>query len=268
MHRSLLILAGVVLGIAVGGGAAALVSSTGDTATDEAATVISTTLPPIVVEAPWAEGGVRFRSSVLTPVAFTVEDGVAELEFTVTPLHWTALDDEGEPFPDAVPVRPEHWELATATGTTYETSTVIDEGVVRFAVPEDTSIDDVAVVRVVGWRVAAPERSSVTVPLEPGERRTFPNGATAEIETVLEQANSTIVQLNSLLADDPWMAGHSLAFISVPDPGWRVGFRFNQSTNVQLIWEGAGAPDEVELVQEYPEWQPVAADTIVIGAGP
>ena len=254
------LLAGVVVG---GGGAAVLASvepATGDSATPP---VTATTAPPIVTEAPWIEGGARFRSSVVVPQAFVVGEGRAELEFQIVPLHWT-VDPGEEPHPDELPVRPELWELTTNAGTVYEAATTVIDDVVRFEVPDELEATDVADVRIVRWRLAAPVGNSVTIPISTGERRTLPDGATIEIDTVLEQATSTIVQMDSKLADTSWLHD-SRAPVVPADPGWRVSFRFNQSSNMQLSWEDVGAPTQLDLVQAYPEWVPLVADTVVVG---
>ena len=115
-----------------------------------------------------------------------------------------------------------------------------------------------------GWRLAVPVGSELTLPVEVGARRVFPDGSTIEIDTVLEQSSSTIVQLNSTAADSSW-TGHSFGAIRTEDPGWRISFRFGQASNVQLIWEGSGAPDELLLTQVDPAWIPIDSDVVVIG---
>jgi hypothetical protein len=254
----------LAVGIAIGAGAA---FGTGEPAAQTPPTTMATTGAPtaIPVEAPWVEGGVRFRSSVLVPLSFVVDAGRAEIEFEVVPLHWTVGE---ETTAEEIPVQPERWVLTTATGSTSTSATVLGDDVVRWEVPGDLTLDDVSSVTVVGWRIAMPVGETVTVPLESGASATFSDGTEIEIDAVLEQLSSTIVQINSRLPDDPWHHGSSLAVVDVRDPGWRVGFRFNQSSNVQLIWAGSGAPNEVELEQEYPMWIPIAAETAVIGEGP
>ncbi len=256
----------LVVGSVIGAGAAAAFGA-GEPAAQTPATTTATTAAPtaIAMEAPWVEGGVRFRSSVLVPLSFVVDEGRAEIEFEVVPLHWT-VDEETTV--EEIPVQPERWVLTTTTGGTFTAATVLGDGVVRWDVPGDLTPDDVSSVMVVGWRIAVPIGETVTVPLESGANAAFSDGTEIEVDAVLEQLSSTIVQLNSRLPDDPWHHGSSLAVVEIRDPGWRIGFRFNQSSNVQLIWAGGGAPDEVQLEQGYPLWMPVAAETVVIGEGP
>lgn len=253
-----------MVGLVIGAGAGVVLGGD-EPETLSPAPTTTTTVPATGpgVDVAWVEGGVRFRSSVLVPLAFVVDEGRAEIEFDVVPLHWTV--DE-ETIPEEIPVQPERWVLETTAGAVLPATTVLGDDVVRWEVAEDLTPGDVAEVRVVGWRLAVPVGEVVTVPLESGARATFSDGAEIEIDTVLDQLNSTIVQLGSMLPDDPWYHGSTLALIAVDDPGWRVGFRFGQSSNVQLIWAGGDAPGSVDLVQGYPNWIPIAAETVVIGS--
>ncbi len=230
---------------------------------DETLGTATSTLPPTTTtEAPWLDGGAQFRSTVVRVEAFVVGDGAAVLEFELLPLHWTA----GEEAADELPVQPEHWELRTASGLAYEATTALGAGAVRWDVPADLDAEDVSGVSVAGWRLAVPVASRVTLPVIPGGTARFSDGATLTIETVLEQTNSTIVQLASRRPDDPW-SHTTMASLQVADPGWRVGSRFGSSANIQLIWDGEGAPGQVELIQAYPVWRPLAEETLVIGGG-
>ena len=256
----------LVVGLVIGA-AAAMLAGAGDAGPPVAGTtpsVVTTVAAPdlALAEAPWVEGGTRFRSSALVPLSLTVEAGRAEIEYELVPLHWT-LDDEA--IPEELPVQPERWALTTSGGAVFTSATVLGDDVVGWDVPDDLTPADVAEVAVTGWRIAVPVGEAVTIPLEAGAQAAFEDGARIEIDTVLAQVSSTIVQLDSRLPDDPWLHGSSLAMVDVLDPGWRLGFRFNQSSNVQLIWAGTDAPDEVELIQGYPRWLPVAANTVVIG---
>ena len=61
------------------------------------------------------------------------------------------------------------------------------------------------------------------------------------IETVLEQRFSTIVQFGFDEVDDDWQFPAVLPL----DGSWRVSGR--QGGGIQLIWDGADAPDRVTL---------------------
>ena len=253
----------LLAGVLVGGGTATLLASEEvDAGPATTTTVIGA--EPVFVEAPWIEGGVRFRSTVLLPISFVVGDGTGELEFDLVPLHWTARTGQDELLSDELPVQPEQWELTLEGGVVIEAVTTLDDDVVRFDVPADADAADVNTVRVTGWRLAVPVGSKLAVPVEVGARGVFPDGSSIEIDTVLEQSSSTIVQLNSTAADASW-TGHSLGAIRTEDPGWRTSFRFGQASNVQLIWEGSGAPGELVLSQIDPAWTPIDADVVVIG---
>ncbi len=246
-------------GAVVGGSGAALL------ATEAAPPQISvTTTAPVelrVVEAPWIDGGVRFRSTVIRPVSFVVGDGAAELEYELLPLHWTAGNGDE---PAHVPVRPERWKLITTSGDQFDTSTTLHAPQVRFEVPAGLGAGDVAEVRVDGWRIAVPTGETVTVPLVAGAEGVFSDGTEVLVSTVLEQSSSTIVQLDGELANAEWVDGGGVP-IGIADPRWRISFRSGAGA-FQAIWEGSDAPGEIDLVQQYPMWVPVAADTVVIGA--
>ncbi len=215
---------------------------------------------PTTTQAPWFDGGAQFRSTIVRVEALVVGDGEAELEFELLPLHWTDGGERG----DELPVLPEHWELRTASGQVYEATTPLGTHVARWEVPADLDTDDVSAVHVVGWRLAVPVASSVTLPVARGASARFSDGATLAIETVLEQTNSTIVQLATRRPDDPW-SHTTLAAFRVTDPRWRIGSRFGSSSNVQLTWEGDDAPAEVELMQAYPVWRPLDEQVLVLG---
>jgi len=249
----------VAVGVFMGAGAE------GESA--ESAVPEDTTTPTIVtveVEVPWVEEGVRFRNTVLVPVAFVVAEGTAELEYDLVGLGPTF---EEEPEIIDIPMRPEVWELVIESGETFATSTDIDDHFARWEIPEDIVLADVAEVRVVGWRMAVPVQSSVVLPLVPGATDTLHDGTELTVGVVLEQTNATIVQIDSRVPSDPWHGGHLVGVVGVSDPGWRVTFRFGSDDDVQLIWDGDDAPSDAELIQAGPEWLPLVSETIVIGKG-
>jgi hypothetical protein len=225
-------------------------------------TTTTTSTDTVEVEAPWLEGGVRFRNTVVTPVAFVVDEGTAELEYELVGLG-PAFGDQDE-FSD-IPVRPEVWELATKSGATFETAVHIDDHFVRWEIPDDIVAADVAEVRVVGWRVATPVGSRVVLPLVAGATETLHDGTELTVGVILEQANATIVQIDSRVPPDPWRGGDLFGSVTVTEPGWRITFRFGSEDDVQLIWDGDDPPAEVELVQAGPEWLPITAETVVFG---
>lgn len=263
MGRSAGITVALVAGLVVGGGAALALQ--GDSPPATPATTTTAAAEPVTVEAPWVEGGARFRSTVLLPQSFVVGEGRAVLEFSLQSLHWSLGLDESDLLHEELAVQPDSWRLTTAEGVEFTASTEAGDSVVRFEIPEGLEADDVAEVAVTGWRMAVPVSDQATVALESGASAAFADGATVEVITVLEQTNSTIVRLRSRLPDDAWGHGGDVAQVAVPDPGWRTVFSFGGSSNLQLTWEGPDAPTDVVLQQAYPVWQPLAATTVVIG---
>jgi hypothetical protein len=261
------VLVGLALGAVVG-----LVAAVGlgalDTAGRDAPSTEST--PTSVVDVgeaaagtlaavkPWADPAeVIFETTVLIPDAFTVDSGVAALEYTLVPLapvSGVSTSEDDHSVPVAVPDR---WQLTTTSGEVVEVLVAEDAEIVRFEVEETATREDIASVRVVGWRIAAPVGERQTLPVAVGATAAFESGTKLIVETVLEQSTSTIVQVEVEQPDDPWRE----IFAGPVDPGWRVAGR--QEGGLQFIWEGAGVPSVVDLVQETPTWVPMPTDLVV-----
>lgn len=233
----------------------------GDELAEPEPTATTTSTVTVEIEAPWGEGGVRFRNTVVTPVAFVVDEGTAELEYELVGLGPTFGEEEEL---SDIPVRPEVWELVTQSGATFETSIHIADHFVRWEIPDNIVAADVAEVRVVGWRVATPVGSRVVLPLVAGATETLHDGTELTVGVILEQANATIVQIDSRVPPDPWRGGDLFGSVTVTEPGWRITFRFGSEDDVQLIWDGDDPPTEVELIQAGPEWLPITSETIVV----
>ena len=115
------------------------------------------------------------------------------------------------------------------------------------------------------WRVPVPLGTEIDFELVDGALGEFADGTTVEVDFVLDQASSKIVEFNvQPSSDDEWFGAESLGLLAA-DGGWRVAVQ--DRTRIQLIWEGADAPDELTLVAGYPLWLPVEDPVTVFTAG-
>jgi len=270
MSSAARIVIGLVIGALVGAGAFVAWGQIGSDAGPVAAATTSTTLPPIVEEAPWVDGGSRFRTTVIVPQAFVVNGTAANLEFEIVPLTpGLDGDDDGDDrlTPIHTVVRPERWQLELADGTVIEGETDSDDLRLSFELPEGTARTDITELRIVTWRYAAPLGSTVELAVEPDSTGTFDDGTVVTIETVLAQANSTIVRLTVEHPDDSWHGASSFG-IAAADPGWRRSGGPALGSELQFIRDGGGTPHAIVLFQDHPAWMPLAEELVVdLGGG-
>jgi hypothetical protein len=200
---------------------------------------VSTSATPEVEIAPWLEPGeTRIGSAIILPRGLEVDGGVVAFEFELAGLSPSLIEREEVDYQGDVVAMPEHWVLTTTAGTTVSASTGPGDESIRFELPDPD--DQVATIDLVGWREARPRGDRVELPIEVGETGVFASG-TMTIETVLEQRFSTIVQFDFDETDDDWQFPAVLPL----DSAWRVSGR--QFGGMQLIWDGADAPDRVIL---------------------
>ena len=249
---------GVMLGLAV----------RSDPAVDDDATAASTTtVEPVVREAPWVPNGVRFRTTVLVPESFTVADARVELAYSLVNLgpglEGDAGDDAGG-VPIDVVARPEQWELQIEGAPPIAASTRPSAERVSFEVPDGTRRQDVVSMRVTGWRLAVALGSEVVLDLSDGARGEFADGTSVTVDFVLDQTSSKIVDVDVEAATDEWHGAESFG-LRADDARWRIATQ--DPHRIQLIWEGGDAPDSMVLVADYPQWLPVLEDVVVMGDG-
>ena len=216
-------------------------------------------------EPPWvAPGEATFESTVVVATSFTIEDDVATLEYELTNLAPSLPPDVEEPehLVDDTPVLPELWELRRAVGAPIAATTGPQSTNVRFEVPAGTALDDVVDIRIVGWRAATPLGDHVELAVESGATDSLEGGTEFVVATVLVQTTSTIVQID---VDRPHGEWESLGGLVQPaDHGWRTSFR---DGGIQLLWEGADAPDRLTLDEWVPIWRPLGDDSVVWSGG-
>lgn len=225
---------GLVIGVVLVG----LLSLRWDSPTAETlpSSVATTVAAPVEI-APWLEPGeTRIGSAVILPRGLEVENGLAVLSYELAGLSPSLQEQDDVEYQGDVGALPENWVLTTRSGATVEASTSPGAESVRFELP--AADDQVATIDLVGWREARSRGDRVEMPVEVGATGVFQSG-TMTIETVLEQRFSTIVQLDFEEVDDDWQFPAVLPI----DDYWRVSGR--QFGGLQLLWDGADAPDRI-----------------------
>ena len=248
------------LGVVAGALIAPMLSliPSGDTEESAATTAASTTTQAPVIE-PWFEPDeVAIGASFLLPRGLNVTDGFAYLDYDLAGIAPSLVDDADDRPEGAgdFAVMPERWELTTVSGVVVAATTGPRASSVRFEMP--IGEEEVDSVRLLGWRVAVPFGERVELPIESGAIADLRRGR-VNVETVLEQSVSTIVQIDFERAGDAWDVTVSLRPV---DSRWRVTGR--QGGGLQLIWEGADAPESVVLEDAGFEMRPVAGEIIVM----
>jgi hypothetical protein len=253
-----IVVAGFLFILDVSGDEPAVVASPSSTTVVGAATIAATTTA--TTEAPWVRAGeARFESTVLLPVAMSVDAGVATLEYDLATLGNVRPDSDGEYGPLAA--LPERWLLVTDGNSVEGTPSVIGTAV-RFEVSDTASLDDVVEVRLTRWRVAMPIYHVFEMPIVSGETTVLPGGASVTVRSVLEQKNGTIVRFDTQRPDDDF-AGYPAEFSidTVSGQGWRQDLWVE--SGFQLISENPEAPASVLFRFTRPMWMPVDGDIVV-----
>ena len=218
--------------------------------------------PTTETTVPWvAAGEVQFESTVLIPTEVVAGDGVAVLKFdleTLAPSGGTPTPLDGDPVFDALP---ERWSLSTVSGGGTVETTDPGASSVNFSIRSGLLTEHIADIRLIGWRVAVPNDERITLDLVAGESGKFAGGTDITVETILEQSNSTIVQLDVGQPHDRW----NRIEIDAVDPGWRKAGRL--SGGLQFIWDRLDAPPVLVLEQSSPTWVPVEGDVVVFQGG-
>ena len=200
---------------------------------------VPTSVAKAVEIAPWLEQGETWiGSAIILPRGLEVEGGVAVFEYELAGLSPSLTERDDVEHQGDVVALPENWVLTTKSGAIVEASTGPGAESIRFELPDPD--DQVATIDLVGWREARTRGDRVEMSIEVGATGVFQSG-TMTIETVLEQRFSTIVQFGFDEVDDDWQFPAVLPL----DGSWRVSGR--QGGGIQLIWDGADAPDRVTL---------------------
>lgn len=247
---------GLVLGVLLAWGGARILDNGGPAPVDgsvssTSAASISTTVVP------WFEAGeVLVESTLLLPRGLSVEDDVAVLEYELAGLSPTLGEPEDIAGSGDIVVLPASWVLTTTGGATVAVTTGPADRRVRFELPIGATVDEIQLIE---WRVAMPLGDRVELPIESGASATLRSGQ-VRIATLLNQANSTIVQIDLEQPGGDWEPhGDPLPL----DQGWRVAGR---EGGYQLIWDGQDAPDHLVLEDTAAVWRPVQGSILVYAA--
>ena len=226
-----------------------------DSTVDTMAPSTSSTVASVTAEPFFEPGEVLVDATALLIRDLTSEDGVVALDYDIAGLGPALMANEDQEYQGDASAVPESWVLTTHSGARVEATTGPRDSSVRFELP--TGDDPVATIELVGWRVAVPLGERIELPIEKGAEGSFQSGDVV-IETVLEQRNSTIVQIDFDRMAGDWNHG----FPQPLEPGWRVSGM--QGGGIQLIWDGPDVPDNVVLEDVSPALRPVTGSVIVI----
>jgi len=228
----------------------------------DAATTISTTVPETSAAPadPWIEEGeVMIGATAILPRSLNVDGDRVYFDYDLAGLSPYLGEGEESTEQDTrygdFMAMPERWLLTTENGAQIESTTGPFDTSVSFELPEGDAARSIALV---GWRVAVPFGDRIELDIAAGETGEIRRG-TVNIETVLEQTVSTIVQIDFDGNGDSWDASVALRPI---DTRWRVSGR--QGGGLQLIWEGDNAPDTVVIEDAGFEMRPVAGEVTVV----
>lgn len=232
-------------------------AGSGDAASSDTSPVTtSTTAAPV----PWiTEDEIVFESTVLVPTSWDVTDGEVTLEYelaSLSPAPERDGDTSQEPTVDALPDR---WAITIVSGGGTIVETDPGASAVRFDMRSGLTAEHIESIRLIGWRAAVPVGERIALPIEEGATGEFRGGTTVSIATILEQANSLIVQLD---VDQPYNEWNRVG-IDAADPNWRESGRLEGG--LQYIWDRGEPPAALELVQATPTWVPVEGSLVVFG---
>lgn len=249
--------AGLFLGVAIVT-VASLLWFPADTGAAPRPTVPTSSAPTSTTAAtPWFEPAeVLIDATAILPRSLDNDDGVVVFEYEVAGLSPALVEHEDSEHPGDVLVLPERWVLTTGNGATVEAVTGPQDRSVRFEL--GGSDDTVATIHLVGWRVATPFRDRVEMLVQPGASSSLRTGE-LRIIRVLDQANSTIIQLDFEHTGGDWEFGE----LPDPlDPGWRLAGR---DGGFQLIWdEDDEVPEQIVLEDAAFEWRPVGGNILIL----
>lgn len=272
---AILLAAGVVIGVALAAAGAVLGGSVAADASADVSQPSPTTTTVAAAEPAWIpEGGHRFESTILVPQRLEAGDGEVVFTFALHSITQTAGGFASGRLPAAYP---ERWILTTTAGEQYETETnpprlSFDDQAegpslasALFDVPEGLSRADIAEVRLVQWRVAAPLRYPLTMDATPGATVQLSDGTVITLNTILEQSNGTILSFGEDEPADLWYPSVSGFFAPIIVSGRGSGWRSSQGSlagGFQLTWLGPETPDPIELEANHTHW--VARQGLVV----
>lgn len=217
---------------------------------------VPTTVLPQAVEAPWVEEGeLRVESTIITQRSLSAQDGLAVLEYALTPLGPTvALSDDDTPVPA---VLPELWEIETVHGTAQGTSSPTGHSV-RFEIDDAVTLGDITAIRLLSWRTAAPVTYDFTINADAGTAIRMPDGSTIVVSRVIDVEEGVVVGFDATLPPEHWsavpcgdgMIGAS-CFEPIPGSGWTPR---QSDSDLQIMAESEASLSSVGLRYRRPMW--------------
>lgn len=287
------VVVGIIVGAALAGVGLWLGSDSERVEAPTGAPVASaTTVPiePIGIEPAWTEeGGIRFESTVVVVDDFVVEEDSAVLNYRLVALGGGSQYFFGGA---SLPVvLPEEWELISESGNVVTATSdpprndVFTEDIaagladsIRFEIEDGSEIGTVAAVRVTGWRVAVPIKTTAEVAGVSGSSATLFDGTIMSIQTILEQRTGALIDFDLSRPADPWRIaidqgfGASTEFVG-DGPGWgRASATIGGTglsggiTGFQLVWSEPTPPEVVRVRAKILTWQPRAGTVTVWSA--
>ncbi len=248
--------AGLLVGALVGG--AISLAWFGPDAEEAVAVAPPTSIVPTLTPsvAPWfEEGEVLIDATAILPRLVETDEGVVVFEYDLVGLSPALVAHEDLEHRGDVLVLPEKWVLTTGGGVDVDAVTGPRDHSVRFDL--GSSDDVMATLHLVGWRVAVPFGDQVEMLVEAGVSGSLRSGDLT-IATVLDQTNSTIVQLDFEPSGGDW---ESAGLPRPLDPGWRLSGR---DGGFQLIWDGDDAPKQIVLESAGFEWRPANGNILIL----
>ena len=254
---------GFVAGTAFGAACAGLGLWLGSSDDDEpAATTLAASTPPEPAgqdHQPWVRAGEALLGpTALLPTSLRVEEGDVVLDYDLVDIAPPTLGRFGDP--DELPVAaPETWTLLTTSGDLTGATSSVRARTARFPVPDGFD-GTVTGARVDTWRTRMPLTHMIEISHDDLDEHVLDDGTVVALRIILEQSNSTLVQMRVHAPSDTFSAAagsFTAAFAAQPQlsgvgPGWtNIG---QIESGVQLTYVGESLPDPFLVQVRTRDW--------------
>lgn len=256
----------LALAAALGAGSTLLgvaLADDGDPAGPPLAPTTSTSAPPAEDGTWWHDPHeTLIGPAAVIPETLTVDEGVATLSYLVeaitTARHGFVLESE-----DIPPVAPEGWELVTPTGSYHGTASRTRARQVRFEVDDTFAAEAVTAIHVTRHWMRIPYQYVVGIDGAVGASATVDEGLVLTIDAVLEQAETTLIQLDLEHPSEAFGATDVADFwILESGPAWGpTNVNISAGGGYALTYLAPQLPDRVELSIWSSRWIPFATVT-------
>jgi hypothetical protein len=254
----------VLVGLVLGSGAALGALFAFGEEEQAASTVATTTTAPEAPVVTWvADGEIALGPAVMVIEGLTVEDGEAVLSYALFDLNPAVPGRLREPdwltevplqrLSEEAAVAPEAWTLVTASGEIPGTTSGPRSRSARFSLPGGV-LPEVLGLRLDRYWIRLPYSYEIGVPAEAIVE--LDEGYSVSIGRVIEQTNSTIVQVDVALPGGFAYGGDFGALLlSVLGDGWSFSSG-RTSTGLQLVHEAGPLPDPIRFTARSANWVP------------